>query len=220
MFLGARSEYTQSKWVAEQLVTIARDRNIPVTIHRPGRISGHSKTGVCNPNDHTFRMIRGCIQLGSVSLNDSLVNLIPVDYAVEAIVHLASQAESIGKTFHLFNPQPTPWNEVAKLINSLGYPIKQVTYEEWREALLSATEKSSDNPLSPLISTFAESNKPNKDTEENISRKLEANNTKSGLAETSIICPPCDRQLLSTYFSYLIDRGLLPKPLNENSKLS
>ena len=60
------SGYTQSKWVAEKLVKIAGDRGIPISIYRPGRISGHSKTGVCNSNDHTFRMIRGCIKLGSV----------------------------------------------------------------------------------------------------------------------------------------------------------
>ena len=214
------SGYTQSKWVAEKLVTLARDRNIPVTIHRPGRISGHSKTGVCNANDHTFRMIRGCIQLGSVSLDDSQVSLIPVDYAVSAIVHLSSQAESIGKTFHLVNPQPTPWNEVANSIIALGYPLKQLDYKKWRQELLATTQKSSDNPLSPLISTFAESKKTNQNTEENISRKLEASNTKSGLAETAIICPPFDRQLLSTYFSYLIYNGLLAQASSKNSELN
>ena len=203
------SGYTQSKWVAEKLVTIARDRNIPITIYRPGRISGDSQTGVCNPNDHTFRMIRGCIQLGCVFLDDSLVNLIPVDYAVKAIVHLSSQPKSLGKTFHLFNPQPTPWNEVANSIISLGYPLKQLNYEKWRKELLATLEQFADNPLSPLIGTFAESNQPNKNTEENINQKIAANNTNSGLAGTSIICPPCDRQLLSTYFSYLIDRGYL-----------
>lgn len=218
------SGYTQSKWVAEKLVTIAHDRHIPVTIYRPGRISGHSQTGVCNPDDHTFRMIRGCIQLGTVPQDDSLVNLTPVDYAVGAIVHLSSQPESLGKTFHLFNPQPTPWREVVNSVISLGYPLKQLDYQQWRKDLLTTVERSPDHPLFPLISTFDAPHKPSNsirgtgvhesetlhnDTEESINQKLEASNTNAGLAGTSIVCPKCDRQLLSTYFSYLANQGFL-----------
>jgi thioester reductase-like protein/amino acid adenylation domain-containing protein len=221
------SGYTQSKWVAEKLVTIARDRHIPVTIYRPGRISGHSQTGVCNPDDHTFRMIRGCIQLGTVPQDDSLVNLTPVDFVVGAIVHLSNQPESLGKTFHLFNPQPTPWSEVVNSIISLGYPLKQLDYQQWRKELLTTAERSPEHALFPLISTFDaphkppnsirgtgayESETPHNDTEESINQELEASNTNSGLAETSIVCPKCDRQLLSTYFSYLIRNGFLNQP--------
>ena len=199
--------YTQSKWVAEKLVTIASDRGVPISIYRPGRIAGHSKTGVCNPDDHTFRMIRGCLQLGSVPQDDSLVNITPVDYAVSAIVNLSSQPESLGKTFHLFNPQPTPWDEVVNSIKALGYPLQQVNYQEWRKELLATVAESSDNPLSPLVSIFTKN-----ETETAIEQKLDANNTNSGLAGTSIICPRCDRQLLNTYIAYLISKGWLAKP--------
>jgi thioester reductase-like protein len=202
------SGYTQSKWVAEKIVTLGRDRGIPVSIYRPGRISGHSQTGVCNPDDHTFRMIRGCIQLGSVPQDNSMVNLTPVDYAVGAIVHLADRPASLGKTFHIFNPQPTPWKEVVNSIISLGYPLKQIDYQQWRKQLLTAVEQSSDHPLSPLISTFAE-NETNSNTEAERDVQLRNRNTRSGLAETSINCPPCDRNLLSTYISYLIKQGYL-----------
>ncbi|GAB4243264.1 MAG: hypothetical protein Kow0049_32760 [Stanieria sp.] len=207
------SGYTQSKWVAEKLVTIARNRGIPISIYRPGRISGHSKTGVCNPDDHTFRMIRGCIQLGSVFQDDSLVNLTPVDYAVSAIAHLSSQPESLGKTFHLFNPQPTPWQEVVNTVVSLGYPLQQLDYQQWRKQLLTAVERHSDHPLSPLISTFTENETTN--PEESINQKLDAHNANSRLTGTSIICPPCDRKLLSIYLSYLVNQGLL----SENTKI-
>ncbi|ELS00500.1 amino acid adenylation enzyme/thioester reductase family protein [Xenococcus sp. PCC 7305] len=203
--------YTQSKWVAEKLIAIARDRGIPTTIYRPGRISGHSQTGACNPDDHTFRMIRGCIQMGTVPQDDSMINLTPVDYAVSAIAHLSNQPESLGKTFHLVNPQPTPWNEVVNSVIDLGYPLRQIEYTKWREKLLEITERSPNHPLSPLISTFAASATSQKNTEEAISQELVAINTNSGLTGTEIVCPQCDRNLLSTYFSYLSNKGLLTK---------
>ena len=212
--------YAQSKWVAEKIVSIARDRGIPVSIYRPGRISGHSQTGVCNPDDHTFRMIRGCIQFGSVPQNNSPINLTPVDYAVGAIVHLSSQPESLGKTFHVFNPQTTPWNEVVNSIISFGYPLKQIDYQQWREQLLTAVERYPDNPLSPLTSIFAANKTANSNMEEGINQELDASNTYSGLTGTSIVCPKCDRQLLSTYFSFLISQGFLIKTPVKNIKFS
>lgn len=82
--------YPQTKWVAEKLVKIAGDRGLPVSIYRPGRISWHSKTGICNPEDHTSKMIKGCIQLGTAPELNTLVNLAPVDYVSSAIVHLSN----------------------------------------------------------------------------------------------------------------------------------
>ncbi|YAF98100.1 MAG: amino acid adenylation domain-containing protein [Nodularia sp. CChRGM 3473] len=207
-----KSGYTQSKWVAEKLVKIAGDRGIPISIYRPGRISGHSVTGVCNVNDHTFRMIKGCIQLGSAPLNDSMVNLTPIDYASQAIIYLSRQKASLGKVFHIINPQPQPWNEVINIIADFGYALKPIAYEKWRLELLQAVERSPDNALSPLISTFTDSETPKSNAEESSPSQLDYENTLAGLSETAINCPPVNAKLLNTYFSYLIDSGFLNAP--------
>ncbi|MFN6571973.1 amino acid adenylation domain-containing protein [Dendronalium sp. ChiSLP03b] len=201
--------YTQSKWVSEKLVTIARERGVPVSIYRPGRISGHSQTGVCNVNDHTFRMIRGCIQLGSVPNHDTMVNLIPVDYMSKAIVHLSQQKSSLGKVFHILNPQPLHWSEFVKCIQSFGYPLRQIPYEEWQEELINATLMSTDNALYPLIAIFSESKSAEQTTtEDSTTYQYDCQNTITGF---SITCPPLDSKLLSTYFLYLIRSGFLDK---------
>lgn len=80
-----QSGYAQSKWVAEKLVAFASSRGLPVTIHRLGRITGNSKTGVWNTNDFMCSMIKCCIQLGSVPKIDGLVDMTPVDYISQAI---------------------------------------------------------------------------------------------------------------------------------------
>jgi amino acid adenylation domain-containing protein/thioester reductase-like protein len=210
------SGYTQSKWVAEKLVTIAGDRKIPISIYRPGRICGHSKTGVCNIDDHTFRMIRGCIQLGSVPNHETMVNLTPVDYASQAIVYLSQQQASLGKVFHLINPQPLPWGEVVNSIISFGYSLKRLDYTQWRSQLLREVERSPENALYPLIGTLTDSESQNTSVEDSPNQQIDMQNTLSGLAETTIICPPLDQRLLSTYFSYLIRSGFLEHPSNHN----
>jgi amino acid adenylation domain-containing protein/thioester reductase-like protein len=208
--------YAQSKWVAEKLVTIARDRGLPVCIYRLGRVSGHSQTGVFNTNDFLYKLIIGCTQLGSVPDVEMIEDMTPVDYISRAIVHLSRQEKSLGKAFHFVNHQPFYSSMLSNLLSSLGYPIQQISYKQWRSKLLEVAERSPENTLYPLVPFFLA-----QDYEENISHsgRLQFNyqNTLDGLADTSIVCPAIDSQLFSTYFSYLIHNGFL-KPLQPNDE--
>jgi amino acid adenylation domain-containing protein/thioester reductase-like protein len=208
--------YAQSKWVAEKLVTIARDRGLPISIYRPGRISGHSKTGACNSNDHTYRIIKGCIQLGSMPNLDIQLNLSPCDYVSRAIVYLSEQSESLGKTFHLCNPQPLSLREMAKYICSLGYPVELVSYDQWRSQLVNHPDASA-NALYPLISTFVAGNVNHSNSNSNGQasppiQKYDCQNTMTGLANSAIACPPVDAEVFGIYISYLRQTSVLNPP--------
>ncbi|RUT04340.1 non-ribosomal peptide synthetase [Dulcicalothrix desertica PCC 7102] len=203
--------YTQSKWVAEKLVTIARSRGLPISIYRPGRISGSSKTGACNTNDHTFRTIKGCIQLGKVPDRNTTVNISPVDYVSQAIVHLSRQKESLGKIFHLVNPQPAHWRQIVNYIRSYGYPLVEIPESKWQAELLSS-KNFEENALYPLISMFTEDT--NNATTLTSELELDCQDTLADLATTSINCPPVNQELFNTYFSYLINSGFLQSKNN------
>jgi myxalamid-type nonribosomal peptide synthetase MxaA len=212
--------YAQSKWVGEKLVTIARDRGLPVCIYRLGRVSGHSETGVFNTNDFLYKLIIGCIQLGSVPDGNMMENIVPVDYVSNAIVHLSRQKETINKVFHLVNSQPLHSNMLIKSIRSFGYPLKQIPYDQWQAELIKIACSFPEHPLYPLVPFF-----PARNSEENTSNsavlQFDCQNTLKGLAGTSIVCPPVSDRLLSTYLSYLIKSGFLDtiQP-NANSKFS
>jgi len=200
--------YCQTKWVAEKLVQTAAERGIPISIYRPSRISGHSQTGVFNSNDFLYKLIIGCVQLGSAPDIDIRDNIVPVDYVSKAIVHLSKQEESIGKTFHLVHPQTLHTNTLIEHIRSLGYAIEQVSYDQWREKLLNITQGSLDHPLYSLVPFFP----ARQAQEENYNSgflQLDNQNVINGLVNTSITCPPVDNQLLRVYFSHLIKQGFL-----------
>jgi len=194
--------YPQTKWVAEKLVKIAGDRGLPISIYRPGRISWHSQTGICNLDDHTSRTIAGCIQLGAAPDLDALVNLAPVDYVSQAIVHLSRQQASIGKTFHIVNPQPAPWHQFVSIVRSFGYSIKTVSEQQWREKLLKIAQGSPKHPLYPLIPIMLK-----QVSEEEIATSsilhFDCQNTQTGLTQSAIACPSIDINLLTPYFAYL-----------------
>jgi thioester reductase-like protein len=198
--------YSQSKWVAEKLVMSARERGLPVTIYRPPFISGHTKTGVWNTDDIICRLIKGCIQMGSMPDIDFMLDLSPVDYVSRAIVYLSQQKQSLGQAFHLNNPQPIHWNDFAGFIRDLGYPIKQVSYQDW-QAQLDNNARNPENPLYPLLPFFFK-----KWTSENLtaielhqqakSAKISCQETIKECARSDISCPPVDTELLNIYFSY------------------
>ncbi len=209
MYLG----YSQSKWVAEKLVMMARDRGLPVCIYRPPFISGHSQTGVWNTDDIICRLIKGCIQMGSIADLDSLLDLSPVDYVSRAIVYLSRQKESLGKAFHLNNPQPIHWRKFGDLIRSLGYSMDRVSYESW-QTQLDQNGRSLENPLYPLLPFFLKRWSEDQLTitelyQQSRRPQISYQETLAAFAGTDIVCPPVEAELLNTYFSYFIRSGFL-----------
>ena len=205
--------YSQSKWVAEMLITAARDRGIPTYIYRLGRVSGHSQTGVFNQDDFLYRLIIGCVQLGSIPNEAMMLDIIPVDYASKAIIYLSNQETSSENVFHLVHPNPVSSDLLFETLRSLGYPIQSISYNCWHKKLLKIAEDSPGHALYPLVSLFP-ARKTQIKTSNSSVLKFDCQNTLNGLSGTEIACPPINFQLLQTYFSCLIQTGFLAAPSN------
>ena len=215
---GMKLAYSQSKWVAEKLVMLARDRGIPVAIYRPPFISGHSQTGAWYKDDVICRTIKGCIQMGSMTDITDTLDLAPVDYLSQSIVYLSKQKDSLGKAFHLNNPQPISWSELTDFICSLGYRIEHICYKDWQKQLNDSV-RSKENPLYHLLPFYQKSLPEEKlgisaQYQQSTDPKISCLATQNALNGSSIVCPPVNDQLLNTYFSYFTRSGwldLVPK---------
>ncbi|GJD22779.1 amino acid adenylation participated protein like [Rivularia sp. IAM M-261] len=209
---GLGNGYVQSKWVAEKLIIESRRRGLPVSIYRPGLIIGHSQTGISNTNDLFSRMIKGFIELGMVPITNSLLSLIPVDFVSQAIFEISLHKESLGKAFHLINPNPTGAKNMFQWIESLGYPLKEVSLEQWVSELISHPE----NPLHPYFFDFqsqlAQEKEPLQKYHARSNQKIDCQNTLKSLAGTDIVIPTVNAKILKTYFSYFISNGFLNVP--------
>jgi len=208
--------YTQSKWVAEKLVWIAKSRGLPISIFRVGFAMGHSQTGINNTEDFSSRLIKGCIQMGSFpELIGKKEEFIPVDFATRAIIHLSSKKESLGKAFHIVPTQPIDFVELFELLSSYGYLLKKLPFSQWQDELARHTRNSQDNALYPLSPLFTEKVYKDQLTLTELYQNtpyFDCQNTLNGLADTDIICPPMDAKLLDTYLSYFIRSGFLAPP--------
>ncbi|MEA5552711.1 amino acid adenylation domain-containing protein [Anabaena cylindrica UHCC 0172] len=210
--------YNQSKWVAEKLINQAGSRGLPVYIYRLGRISGHSQTGVFNVNDFLYRLIIGSVQLGCIPDQEMMLDIIPIDYASKAIVHLSTQSIAGNQVFHFVHPQPVSAKVLFEQLRSHGYSIQEIAYDQWHKQLMDIAENSPEHALYPLVSLFP-SRISQTQTSNTAVLQFDCQNTLNRLTGTSITCPPINEHLLNTYISYLIQSGNIPNPtLNQDSK--
>jgi thioester reductase-like protein len=126
---GFRNYYEESKYLAE-LEVEALKSELPITIHRPSVVCGDSHTGETAKYDGIYYLIRyllrmpRIVSLLNIGNRKVSLNLVPVDFVVEAMTVLAQDDRSSGKTLQLADPQPLTthelFNEIAREINQSG----------------------------------------------------------------------------------------------------
>ncbi|MGO9922933.1 MAG: thioester reductase domain-containing protein [Isosphaeraceae bacterium] len=203
--------YSQTKWVAEGRLRAAAARGLPVTIYRPGRITGDSRTGKGEPDDAMWKLILQSIQSELAPAVEVTVDMTPVDFASKAIVHLSAQPDSAGRTFHLVNPQPVSWSALCDHIRARGYPLRTVSVADWKDqasAVLGQDLEKSMFAWLPLVAALTTGEGPLVLPQ----LRYDCAHTLGGLEGTSIACPPVDNRLLGTYFDHLVRSSVLRPP--------
>jgi thioester reductase-like protein len=115
---GFKNYYEETKFQAE--VEVVRSR-VPRTIYRPGVVVGDSKTGETAKFDGPYFVLRAMDRLPSrglfmrLGLGFGTVNVVPIDFVVEALAQLSSAPTSLGKTYHLTDPKPHSPVEIAEM---------------------------------------------------------------------------------------------------------
>jgi thioester reductase-like protein len=176
--------YQQSKWAAEMLMHEARERGIPVSIYRPGRIGGDTKSGELPAADLFSLFLRACLMMKKAPQLSFAVELTPVDWVASSIIHLATTGSK--KNYHLVHPKPVM---LEQLVASLKGMAELIPYPAWREALMQ-TALRDNNPLAPLLSLF-----PHEGPERLDDRRLQTKETQASLQGGFAQLPTVEEQL-------------------------
>ncbi|WP_184567313.1 thioester reductase domain-containing protein, partial [Streptomyces paradoxus] len=196
------SGYLQSKWVAEQLVGLARDRGLPVSVHRVDVISGDTRNGACQTRDFVWLSLKGLLQAQAAPAGvGGRFHLLPVDYVSAAIVGI-SRREPAGGTFHLFNRSSLSLADCVSYLRELGYRLDETDRERWSAAVRSDR----DNALLPLLHAFE---MMTSDTD-GFYPPIDTAETEAALAGTDIACPPLTRELFAKYVEFFVQEGHFP----------
>jgi len=115
---GFKNHYEETKFQAE--VEVVRSR-VPRTVYRPGVVVGDSRTGETAKFDGPYYVLRAMERLPSrgifirLGLGFGTVNVVPVDFVIEALARLSTVPDSLGKTYHLTDPRPHSPVEIAEM---------------------------------------------------------------------------------------------------------
>ncbi|QSQ15457.1 non-ribosomal peptide synthetase [Myxococcus landrumensis] len=203
--------YSQSKWVAESLVRGASLRGLPVTIYRPGRITGHSQTGAWGAEDLLCRTLQACVRLGSAPQVEAMIELTPVDYASRAIVGLSTHPEALGKTFHIVNPTTVRATTLWSGMQAFGYPLRILGFDAWLTELASA--QASDAVLRELHSILQQVPPEDRTASGPRMAVCDSQNAVKALESLGTSCPQVNDTLMSTYLASLVRRGFISAPM-------
>ena len=117
---GYRNFYEESKYLSEMEVESLK-HELPITIHRPAVVCGDSETGETVKYDGVYYLILYLLNwpsLSSINIGNHKVslNLVPVDFVVDAMAALAFEDRAIGKTLQLADPSPLTTNQLFNAI--------------------------------------------------------------------------------------------------------
>ena len=208
-FLG----YSETKWVAEHLVAIARRRGLQAAVYRPGDITGAPDTGIWKLEDLISRSLVGCVQLGAAPDIEVNLHLTPVDFVARAIVHIAFQSAAAGHGFNLLNKHLLAVGQISALLRRAGYRVQTVPYEEWCARLTACAPE--ENVLRVLSCLFTAPQAAGESLVERFGARQARFDTAWAdrlLAGSGIACPPVSVSLLRTYLRHFQAEGQLPRP--------
>jgi NAD(P)-dependent dehydrogenase (short-subunit alcohol dehydrogenase family) len=113
--------YFRTKHESEGIVR--KESKAPWRIYRPGIVVGHSKTGEIDKIDgpyYFFKLIqkmRNALPpwMPTVGIEGGRINIVPVDFVVDAMDHIAHKKGLDGGCFHLTDPEPRRIGEILNL---------------------------------------------------------------------------------------------------------
>lgn len=118
---GFRNFYEETKYLAEVEVDALKGE-LPVTIHRPSVVCGDSRTGETAKYDGVYylinylRMRPDLLSIANIGNREVRLNVVPVDFVVEAMAALAADPSAVGATVQLADPEPLTTHELFDTI--------------------------------------------------------------------------------------------------------
>jgi len=122
--------YFMTKHESEKIVR--KECKVPWSVYRPAAVVGDSRTGEMDKIDgpyYFFKLIQRMRQIlppwmPSVGLEGGRINIVPVDFVVDSLDHIAHQKRSSGACFHLVDPMGYRVGDVLDILSKAAHAPK------------------------------------------------------------------------------------------------
>ena len=149
---GFRNFYEETKYAAEISVEELK-HELPLTIFRPSVVVGDSQTGETVKYDGIYTLILylrkfpPLLTLFNIGNDTVRLNLVPVNFVVNAIAALSENPNTLGQTLHIADPAPLTTRELFDTIST--HLANRKSAFSFPTALV---EKSLMLPITPALS--------------------------------------------------------------------
>ena len=112
---------------------VRKECKVPWTVYRPAMVVGDSTTGEMDKIDgpyYFFKLIQRMRQMlppwmPSIGLEGGRINIVPVDFVVDALDHISHQAGiASGKCYHLVDPVGYRVGDVLDIFSKAAHAPK------------------------------------------------------------------------------------------------
>ena len=122
--------YEETKYLAEVEVRGRMGQGLPVAVYRPASVVGDSTTGATQKYDGPYYVIQWLLRQPRVALMPVVgdpkrfeFNVVPRDFVVDAIAHIAARDDCLGMTYQLADPHPLT---VDRLLTALAEATRRL----------------------------------------------------------------------------------------------
>jgi NAD(P)-dependent dehydrogenase (short-subunit alcohol dehydrogenase family) len=122
--------YFMTKHESEKIVRT--ECKVPWSVYRPALVVGDSRTGEMDKIDgpyYFFKLIQRMRQIlppwmPSVGLEGGRINIVPVDFVVDALDHISHHKRASGQCFHLVDPMGYRVGDVLDILTKAAHAPK------------------------------------------------------------------------------------------------
>ncbi|WP_439114700.1 SDR family oxidoreductase [Hydrogenophaga sp.] len=122
--------YFMTKHESEKIVRT--ECKVPWSVYRPALVVGDSRTGEMDKIDgpyYFFKLIQRMRQIlppwmPSVGLEGGRINIVPVDFVVDALNHISHHKRASGQCFHLVDPMGYRVGDVLDILSKAAHAPK------------------------------------------------------------------------------------------------
>ena len=203
--------YTQSKWVAEQMIEIGRARGLPVSVYRIDLIAGDDRTGACQSRE--LRLAGGEGHAPGRRRAGSYPGAVPADAGQlqqrRDRAHLTPGGGRRGDVPTWPTRDAVTFGDMVDELRAAGYRLTDRDPQDWRAAITGDPE----NALLPLLDAF----EVMAQAPDRFYPPVDDRETVEALAGSDIVCPPATRALFRRHVEFFVARGYLPVAPSDGS---
>lgn len=146
--------YNQSKWVSDLLAVTAAAAGLPVTVHRPARLTTAWRTGAAPSGTWWSGMLSACRELRLVPDLAFREDLLPVDWVADGMARLILSGER-APVLHYWSGDTLTYAGIAQVLAERDPEVRVVDYATWHQALMGQVSAGGAPLFAPFVANLA-----------------------------------------------------------------